>query len=127
MPVTFHYVQAESPPGPYVLVSVARPGGPDAGIELPAKVDTGADRTVVPTSLAGQLKLDEVERREFEALGGHRVVMAIFRVMLTIRGCSPLVVNAAGNDGEPHILLGRDVLNNFRILLDGPNPRLEIG
>jgi predicted aspartyl protease len=127
MPVTFNYVRAEIPPGPYVLVTVARPDGSSVADDLPAKIDTGADRTVIPTAVTNQLKLDEVERREFEALGGYRVVMAIVQAVVTIRGCPSLLVNAAGSDGEPHILLGRDVLNNFRILLDGPNLRLEIG
>ena len=89
--------------------------------------DSGADRTVLPTRLAVQLKLDEVDRRNFEGLGGQQVTMSIFRLLVTVRGCPSLEVDAAGNDGEPHILLGRDVLNNFRIVLDGPNGKLEIG
>jgi hypothetical protein len=67
-----------------------------------------------------------VEQREFEGLGGHRVMMAIVQVRIAIRNCAPLEVNAASNDGEPYILLGRDVLNKFRIVLDGPNGKLEI-
>jgi hypothetical protein len=30
-------------------------------------------------------------------------------------------------EGEPFILLGRDVLNQHRVLLDGPGLALEIG
>ncbi|MBA4186810.1 MAG: hypothetical protein C0467_02205 [Planctomycetaceae bacterium] len=127
MPVTFRYVTAESPPAPYVLVSVGRPDGTTLLLDVPAKVDCGADRTVFPTQLATQLKLEEVERREFEGLGGQRVTMSIFHVLLTIRGCSAVQVAVAGNDSEPHILIGRDVLNLFRIVLDGPNAKLEIG
>jgi predicted aspartyl protease len=126
MPATFRYVTAESPPAPYVLVSVGRPDGTTVATDVPAKVDSGADRTVVPTALIEQLKLDEVERREFEGLGGHRVSMPIVRLLVTIRGCLPVEVKAAGNDGEPHILLGRDVLNQFRIVHDGPSGKLTI-
>jgi predicted aspartyl protease len=93
---------------------------------MPAKVDSGADRTVLPKRLAEQLHLDEVEQRDFAGLGGHRVNMAIVQVLLTIRECTPIEVNAATNDGEPYILLGRDVLNNFRVVLDGPKGKLEI-
>ena len=53
--------------------------------------------------------------------------LSIFRMLLTIRGFSPLAVNAAGSDGEQYVLLGRDVLNRYTVLLDGPNLRLEIG
>lgn len=127
MAVTFRYVGTESPPAPYVLVTVGRPDGVTLAADVPAKVDSGADRTVVPTPLARQLSLDEVDHRSFQGLGGHMVNLSIFRLRVTIRGCPTLDVDAAGSDGEPHILLGRDVLNNFRAVLDGPNLRLEIG
>ena len=127
MPVTFHYVGSETPPAPYVLVTVARPDGASATADVPAKVDTGADRTVIPTVLAERLQLDEVERREFEGLGGYRVSLALLDVLITVRGCPPVWVTAAGSAGEPYILLGRDVLNRYKIVLDGPNQRLVVG
>ena len=126
MAVTFRYIATATPAAPYVYVSLGRPDGARLD-DIPAKVDTGADRTVIPTVLIERLNPEEVERREFEGLGGHRVSMPIVRVIVTIRGCASVEVDAAGNDGEPHILLGRDVLNNFRIVFDGPNAKLEIG
>jgi predicted aspartyl protease len=126
MAVVFNYVGTESPPAPYVLVSIGRPDGTTITNDIPAKVDSGADRTVLPKLLVEQLRLDEVEQREFAGLGGHRVSMAIVRVLITIKECTPLEVNAASTDGEPYILLGRDVLNTFRIVLDGPNRKLEV-
>lgn len=89
---------------------------------MPAKVDSGADRTVIPAVLATELRLDE-----FEGLGGHRITMTLVRVILAIRSCPEVEVSAAANDGEPYILLGRDVLNNFRVVLDGPSGKMEIG
>jgi predicted aspartyl protease len=127
MPVTFRYVATETPPAPYALVAVGRPDGTTLAADVPAKVDCGADRTVIPIHLATDLRLDEVERREFEGLGGNRVAMSIFQLLLTVRGCPAVGVNAAGIDGEPFILLGRDVLNNFRVVLDGPSGKMEIG
>lgn len=126
MGVVFRYVASELPPAPDVLVSVGRPDGTTLLSDVPAKVDCGADRTVLPSQLAAQLNLDELEKREFEGLGGQRITMSIFHIHLTIRGCQAVDVAAAGNDGEPHILLGRDVLNHFRIVLDGPNGKLGI-
>ena len=125
MSTTFNYA-AESPPAPYVLVTVARPDGATAAADIPAKVDTGAARTVIPTTLAERLQLDVVGRSEFEGLGGQRVELPIVRLLLTIRGCPTLDLNAASSDGEPYTLLGRDVLNQFRVVLDGPNGKLEI-
>ena len=125
MPVRFGYVQSETPPAPYVTVSAARSADSVAVDGLPAKIDSGADRTVVPASLVERLSLDEMGRSWFEGLGGVRVELVLYRLILTIRGCSPITVVAAGSDGEPRILLGRDVLNRYAVLLDGPNMRLE--
>ena len=61
MPITFHYVQQESPPAPYVLVSLGRLDGQASLADLPAKVDSAADRTVIPLQVATQLTLDEIE------------------------------------------------------------------
>lgn len=125
MPTTFNYA-AESPPAPYVLVTVAHPDELTVAADVPAKVDTGAARTILPSTLAERLRLDVVARHEFEGLGGQRVVLPIVRLLLTIRGCSTLDLNAASSDGEPYILLGRDVLNRYKIVLDGPNGKLQI-
>jgi hypothetical protein len=43
-----------------------------------------------------------------------------------IRGQEPVVVKIVSSAEEPHILLGRDVLNRHRILLDGPQGVVEI-
>lgn len=90
-------------------------------------MDTDADRTVVPATLAEQLVLEVVDQQRFEGLGGVQVTLPIVRLRLTIRGCEPLEVNAATIDGDSYIFLGRDVLTFFRIVLDGPNRKVEIG
>lgn len=62
----------------------------------------------------------------FEGLGGERVTLSIVRLRIAIRGCRELVVDAAASEGEPNVFLGRDVMNCFRVVLDGPNLRMEI-
>ena len=126
MSTIFNYA-AEVPPAPYALVTLAQLDESVSVVDLPAKVDSGAAQTVVPTPIVARLGLDEVARHEFEGLGGQRVMLAIFRLLLPIRGCPTVELNVAASDGEPYILLGRDVLNQFRIVLDGPNGKLEIG
>jgi hypothetical protein len=43
-----------------------------------------------------------------------------------IRSFPPMTVEVLAHPAEPFILLGRDVLNHYRILLDGPKLALEI-
>ncbi len=126
MPIIFHYVQQESPPAPYVLVSIARFDNQASLVDIPAKVDSAADRTVIPLQLATQLALDEIEQRPFAGLGSIVTTLSIYRAVLTIRGLTPIVADTAGAPGEPQVLLGRDVLNLYRLVLDGPGLRVEI-
>jgi hypothetical protein len=127
MPITFHYVQQESPPAPYVLVNVGRFDGQASLVDLPAKVDSAADRTVLPLQVATQLALDEIEQRPFAGLGSVVTTLSIYRAVLTIRGLTPILADTAGVPGEPHVLIGRDILNLYRLVLDGPALRVEIG
>jgi predicted aspartyl protease len=125
MPFTYCYAN-ENPPAPFVLAVVSNPDGSASASDLPAKVDTGADQTVIPSALAGQLALKEVGRLVLAGLGGHRTELPLYEIRLVIRELAPIVIEVAASDGEPHIILGRDVLNRYKIVLDGPNGKLHI-
>lgn len=115
------------PPAPFVLVIVSRPDGAASEPDLPARVDTGADRTVIPADVAARLALDEVGTITLGGFGGSIVTAPVHSVRLVIRDLPAITAEVAAIAGEPHVLLGRDVLNHYRIVLDGPNLRLEIG
>ncbi len=54
------------------------------------------------------------------------LTMPTFLVQIQLRGSHTQVIKVLASAEEPYILLGRDVLNRFRITLDGPNLVLEI-
>jgi predicted aspartyl protease len=95
-------------------------------VALAAQVDTGADMSVGPWRLAEDLHLDRIGEFEAVGLGGHLMTMPTFLVRMNLRGLPPQVVEVLASPDEPYVLLGRDVLNRFRVTLDGPNPVLEI-
>lgn len=125
MSFVYNYANAD-PPAPFVLVNLSAPDGAASVTNLPAKIDTGADQTVIPTAIAVRLGLAEIERRRFAGLAGQVHELPVYEVQLIVRDLAPIGVKVAASDGEPHILLGRDVLNRYRIVLDGPNLKLEI-
>ena len=51
----------------------------------------------------------------------------VFVVTLAIQGLPGRLIRVVAHPDEPYVLLGRDVLNAHRIVLDGPNLRLEVG
>jgi hypothetical protein len=63
----------------------------------------------------------------FEGFAGEVVELPIFLVAVQVHDLTPVLVRAALGEREPHVLLGRDVLNVQRYTLDGPQLALEIG
>jgi predicted aspartyl protease len=124
--LVFNYLTEFSPPAPFVLITIGHPT--ESGIvgPLPARVDSAADRTVIPQAIAEALHLEPSEERQFEGLGGRLQVMSIYPVSFAISGREPLTIEVAAHKEELYVLLGRDVLNQYCITLDGPNQRLEI-
>jgi hypothetical protein len=45
---------------------------------------------------------------------------------LALRQSTPKIVRVVASRDEPYVLLGRDVLNDYRAILDGPLLRSEI-
>ena len=125
--ITYNYNQQFSPPAPLVYVTVHSPDGKHHVEEFPAQIDPAADRTVIPLRLAEALALIPLGELPFGGLGGTIVRAKTYHVRIGIRGMPAIPLNAAAHHEEALVLLGRDVLNHYRILLDGPNLKAEIG
>lgn len=83
-------------------------------------IDSGADLTLIPETLIDELRLDLDPNESFELTGfdGHMSVVKSAELDLvflgrTFRGRLLFVNSQAG-------ILGRNVLNRFTLLLDGP-------
>ena len=128
MTAVYPYQGSITPPAPFVAVTFAHPDN-DSRVEgVPAQVDTGAFKTVVPGRVVNSLNLVRLREMEAEGLSGAVVTLATFIVRLSITGTSDShTLEVLASDDEPFVLLGRDVLNRYRVVLDGPNQRLEIG
>jgi len=124
--IRYGYNRQVSPAGPFVHVAVHRPDGTGESPEWPAQLDTGADMTVISERSVADLKLTRYRDLVIAGFGGTAVSMTTYLIQLTIRQFPPLVVEALTRPEDTYILLGRDVLNNYRIVLDGPQLAVEI-
>jgi hypothetical protein len=122
----FLYRTDETPPVPSVRVNIGNLSGSSILHDLDVAVDSGASRTIVPESIIQQLQSAPVAHREMEGIGGFRIIMPIHQIWLIIHGFSAVAVDVAADPFESVILLGRDVINEHILLLDGPNQRVEI-
>jgi hypothetical protein len=122
----YRYNQQVSPPAPFVHVTLSSRETGRQLVDLPAQLDSAADRTVIPGAVVEQLGLVPLDELPVSGFGGQVFLVPTFRLELQLRNFAPLVVEVLGHQEEPVILLGRDVMNKYRIVLDGPGLALEM-
>jgi hypothetical protein len=94
--------------------------------DVPAQVDSAADRTLLPDAVVQALALPQMGTINMGGVGGIVLTMPSYPVQLTIHNQPVQVVEVVASPGESWILLGRDILNAHRTLLDGPQLFVEI-
>lgn len=124
--IRYRYNAQKQPPAPFVLVTV---GNPLTGAEvrdIPAQIDTGADCTLVPSGVIATLGLKYSGSSTVAGVGGKVEEMRLYPAAIGNHHMPPQTMEVVAHPGEPWVLLGRDVLNGHRLLLDGPGLVLEI-
>ena len=94
-------------------------------LELSAQLDTGADMSAIPQSVVADLSLRAKDRITVADFEKRQLVVEVYTARIELpngRGGMIDVIGAA----DDYVLLGRDVLNQLRLLLDGPAQSLEI-
>jgi hypothetical protein len=122
----YAYNNQVRPPAPFVLMTLRHPRSGAEIVDVPALLDTAADRTLLPLPVAEQLSLDKIGDIEIGGVGGTIERMTVFDVLLGIHPLPLRPMEVVAHADEPWVLLGRDVLNGQRILLDGPGLTVEI-
>jgi hypothetical protein len=106
------------PPAPFVDVLILHPSDHEQTRGIRGKLDSGADISVIPEELADELHL--IPAREIQTRGYDGTVRDIqsYFVAFEIEGYPIRLVEVVASR-RTDVLLGRDVLNHFRIILDG--------
>jgi len=125
--IRYTYNRQVNPPAPFVYVSLRCPQTGKSLENLAAQIDTAADRTVMPGRLVDLLELVPLDEFRVAGLGGQVFSVPTYKAELMLHNLSPQPIEVIAHEAEPFILLGRDVLNRHRLLLDGPGLVLEIG
>jgi predicted aspartyl protease len=125
--IRYRYATGLTPPAPVVNVTVVCPATGTRIEGQPAQIDTGADRTVLPGRTVAALGLVEDGRLQFQGFASGVVELPVFLVDIQVHDLPAVTVRAVLGEHEPLILLGRDILNSLRLVLDGPQQILELG
>jgi len=118
--IEFPYNDAYQPPAPacQVSFSAARTGqsvGP-----LDAILDTGADGTLVPQRYLEMIGARRVMETGLRSQWGERRMVYLYLITLHIGEIELPGTFVVGDERSDEIVLGRNVLNQLTIWLDGP-------
>ena len=114
------------PPAPFVFLTLRDPVTGDVLSEVPAQIDSAADRTVLPLPIAEAMNLHRVGNVLIGNFGGTVAAMPTYAVLLRVHTLPERLIEVIAHAKESWVLLGRVVLNGLRIVLDGPRLKLEI-
>lgn len=123
--IRYNYNRQVNPAAPFIHVHLSNPSSERELRDAPAQIDTGADFTVIPQNAVDELQLIPIREITVSGFGGLASALT-YAVRATPRQSTSVMIEALASGGEPHILLGRDFLNHFRVVLDGPELVLEL-
>ncbi|MCS7186590.1 MAG: retroviral-like aspartic protease family protein [Armatimonadota bacterium] len=119
------YDTSYSPPAPVADVTLLSPTNPLLNFLAKALLDTGADITVVPDWLPLRLQLMPVGEVFVAGIDGIPNRFVLYELNLAIGQLSLQSLRVAAAP-TTEFILGRDVLNQIDIRLNGPQLVLEI-
>lgn len=124
--MNFRYSRDYYPPAPTVDVTFITAAeflriGPFSAI-----VDSGADGTIVPTSYLDEIHAPPTEEMVIRSQWGERRKVILYLIDVQIGDLTLPGVEVVGDELSEEILLGRDILNLLRVVLDGPREAVEV-
>ena len=108
-------------PAPQVMITVRSPvSEPGVPVQVQAILDSGAAMTMVPSSVILELG-DNLEKgvRQCKGAIGPMQLVPMWTVHLTIGSCEFKDVKVLETD-HGYALIGRDILNQYKVVMDGP-------
>jgi predicted aspartyl protease len=119
------YLDTYYPPMPALEIQLGYPEEALTLGPLTAIVDTGADGTLVPQSLVDEIGAPLVDEVRIRSHWGEWRDLQLFTVDVGIGQAILPAIEVVGDDQGKEIVLGRNVLNRLKLLLDGPAGQVE--
>jgi len=114
------------PAAPVMKIRLGAPGESVILGPLEAFVDTGADATLIPVEYLKQVGARKVDWAILRSQWGERRSVPLYAVAVQINHHYFAAIWVVGDEHSGEVVLGRNVLNRLRLLLDGPSMTLEL-
>ena len=115
-----HYV----PPAPVMSVEIDAPTR--SRLNVTALIDSGSDGTLVPANLLEAIGARPVGEAIMTAIGGEHYAVQVYVVNVTVGSQRLPAIRVAAMAEGTEVVLGRDVLNQLTITLNGPALAAEV-
>jgi predicted aspartyl protease len=106
-------------------VKIGTPFSSSPSVTVNAFVDSGADITAIPSTLTRQFELRRADTAMLRGFDGRVTGSPVFSVAMAIADGEHKFIRAVAWE-ESYALLGRDLLNQLKLTLDGPQGLLDI-
>ena len=113
------------PAMPVIDVQIRRETDEES-IGLTAIVDSGADNTMIPRVFLEHLKVQKARTAWMVSVAGQRTAVALYWVFIQFGTFQPVYTEVIGAANRDEIIVGRDVINQYAVLLNGPAHTIEI-
>jgi hypothetical protein len=117
----FQYETTWNPPASLVKVICSSFDGSVVLQDCLALLDTGADSTVFPQSIIDQLRILPIQTGLAQGFEGTPIHVNQYLLQVTLPPLSPAHLEVFALTTVQYIVLGRDFLNRYKIVLEGPN------
>jgi hypothetical protein len=87
---------------------------------LPGFVDSGADGSIVPIAYLEEIHAPPTVEKSIRSQWGERRTVILYLVDVQVGTITLPGIEVVGDELAHEIILGRDILNRLRVLLDGP-------
>lgn len=118
----FTYSHRYDPPAPVIDIIVRT--GEGESVTVAAFLDSGADGTVIPANIIRQIGARYADQRQLVGTTGIGQIVRLYHIQIQIGSDIIYGIKAAAYGNE--VILGRDVLNQLTLILDGPLHNGEI-
>lgn len=114
-----------APPAPVLAIEVFLPAAPERREQLFAKLDTGADFSGIPSRVISQWGMEPASEIIIQGYDDVPAPLSTYRlgIELPMARIRPAEVIAIPGDIA---LLGRDILNNLYVRLNGPELTFDV-
>ena len=120
MRASYAYDAGYDPAAPVLSVGLSPSGETQPRRELVALIDTGADATMIPGALLAEAGCHYADQARLRGIHGEARVVNLYLAAVHVAGVAIHGVRVLAGSDAGEAILGRDVLNQLELLLNGP-------